>query len=266
MNALSQNTTINASDINTLISEVSGKLNLSGGTITGYIKHNVGDVLSNVSDNQWTSIKGGTAHDKGAAVTLYGQDYNDGVAELIAHKDGVGTQKIHIHPSNGVTTSKIHTDELEIKYNKLYFQGDQDTFVARNWDTTNGYYYLVMQASTWGSCGRVEVYDNESPNEAGAVALIAGNTRFSVYPNNIARHYGELQANYFYIHPQNNDLEGGEMKLAAANSSLQHIICDNYNDQFRLIFQSSADHSVTSIYNFRKDGRIDTPTGSFWIA
>lgn len=237
----------------------------AGGTMTGYIKHNVGDILSNIADNQWTSIKGGSGHNKGAAVTLYGQDYNDGQAELIAYKDGVGTQKINIHPSNGVTTDKIHTSELEIKYSKLYFQGDVDTFITRNWDTTNGYYYLVMQAGTWGSCGRVEVYDNESPHEAGAVALIAADKRFVVYPNGIARMNGELQANYLYMHPQNNDKEGGELKLAASNSNLHHIICDNYNDNFRILFQNSSG-AVPYIYNFSKDGRISTPTGSFWIA
>ena len=237
----------------------------AGGTMTGYIKHNVGDILSNIADNQWTSIKGGSGYNKGAAVTLYGQDYNDGQAELIAYKDGVGTQKINIHPSNGVTTDKIHTSELEIKYSKLYFQGDVDTFITRNWDTTNGYYYLVMQAGTWGSCGRVEVYDNESPHEAGAVALIAADKRFVVYPNGIARMNGELQANYLYMHPQNNDKEGGELKLAASNSNLHHIICDNYNDNFRILFQNSSG-AVPYIYNFSKDGRISTPTGSFWIA
>ena len=68
-------------------------LTSAGGTMTGYIKHNVGDILSNIADNQWTSIKGGSGHNKGAAVTLYGQDYNDGQAELIAYKDGVGSQK-----------------------------------------------------------------------------------------------------------------------------------------------------------------------------
>jgi hypothetical protein len=266
MNALSQNTKITASDINTLISELNGKLNLSGGTLTGYIKHNVGDILSNIADNQWTSIKGGSGHDKGAAVTLYGQDYNDGVAELIAHKDGVGTQKIHIHPSNGVTTDKIHTSELEIKHTKLYFQGDEDTFITRNWDTTNGYYYLVMQAGTWGNCGRVEIYDNESPKEAGAVALIAADKRFVVYPNGIARHNGELQANYLYLHPQNNDREGGELKLASSSPSLQHIICDNYNNNFRILFQNYDQSAVTAIYNFSKDGRISTPSGDIWIA
>lgn len=122
-----------------------------------------------------------------------------------------------------------------------------------------------MQAGTWGNCGRVEVYDNESPNEAGAVALIAADKRFVVYPNGIARHNGELQANYLYIHPQNNDREGGELKLAAANSNFHHVICDNYNDTFRVLFQNSSG-SVPYIYNFNKDGRIDTPTGSFWIA
>ena len=38
LNSLTQNTKINASDINSLISECNGKLNLSGGTITGSIK------------------------------------------------------------------------------------------------------------------------------------------------------------------------------------------------------------------------------------
>ena len=54
MNALTQNTKITASDINTLISELNGKLNLSGGVMTGRI--NLKDTnlaLGEVTEHTW---------------------------------------------------------------------------------------------------------------------------------------------------------------------------------------------------------------------
>lgn len=53
MNALSQNTKITVFDINTLISECNGKLNLSGGTITGSINLNNVGIISGYSNDDY---------------------------------------------------------------------------------------------------------------------------------------------------------------------------------------------------------------------
>lgn len=61
MNALSQNTKINVTDINTLISECNGKLNLSGGTLTGNLitpslQFTNSGVISSSNDAQYKSL------------------------------------------------------------------------------------------------------------------------------------------------------------------------------------------------------------------
>ena len=185
MNNIAQNTKITSTDINTLISECNNKLSLSGGRMNGTIYFDdVGDIgYSNNSDYRTLWINRNT----GNAIGIFDTDSpsNPGTI-LLRASNGSSSSDFWLYPNGkatlgghsvitsvGGTIDKIHTSELEIKHNKLYFQGDADTFITRNWDTTNGYYYLVIQAGTWGSCGRVEIYDNESPNETGAVALIA---------------------------------------------------------------------------------------------
>ena len=50
-------------------------LPLAGGTMTGVIKRN-GDVITATADDQYTRFSGGSAHDKGAALTLGGKDHS----------------------------------------------------------------------------------------------------------------------------------------------------------------------------------------------
>lgn len=75
-------------------------LTSAGGAITGVVRQSAGDIMTAARDDMWTSIKGGSGHNHGAALTLYGQDHGGGGhAELIAYKEGVGAATLSLSPT-----------------------------------------------------------------------------------------------------------------------------------------------------------------------
>ena len=115
MNALTQNTKITASDINTLISELNGKLNLSGGTLNGVLRITSPRAIEGSRDNKYLVIAADEIDAyKNCSIFLHNiksQD-NAGCFQLRA-SDGTNTQLLHGSPTgtlswggNEIPTSK----------------------------------------------------------------------------------------------------------------------------------------------------------------
>ena len=100
-NTISQQVVSLDSSLRTLIAqEVAKCLKTSGGTLTGIVRQSVGDIMTATRDDMWTSIKGGSEHNRGAALILYGQDHGgNGHAELSAYKEGVGGAMLNLSPT-----------------------------------------------------------------------------------------------------------------------------------------------------------------------
>jgi hypothetical protein len=110
MNALSQNTKITASDINTLISECNGKLNLSGGTITGTLYFtDRGMITGNHSSSPnksleiYADIDGWSGNGAGIAMRSKDAEASDKGMVTIRAGDGTNTNYIRLSP-DGVFT------------------------------------------------------------------------------------------------------------------------------------------------------------------
>ena len=82
MNAITQNTKITSSDINSIISELNGKLDLSGGTLTGPLS-GTGVIFRG---NNAEGYAGFEANYGGAELLLYGGSRTDGYAGLVELK------------------------------------------------------------------------------------------------------------------------------------------------------------------------------------
>ena len=102
MNALNQNTKITVSDINTLISELNGKLNLSGGKLTGELIRS-GVFVTGVTDSGRLVLRGGT-DSTSSLLQLVGKNSSDmaGWVALTA-SDGTNTNHLTVQP-NGIGT------------------------------------------------------------------------------------------------------------------------------------------------------------------
>ena len=82
----------------------------AGGTVNGGIRQSVGDIIAASRDDMWTSIKGGSGHDHGATLILYGQDHSGGAgcANLQAYKTGVGATTFAVWPDGSVYVNDNH--------------------------------------------------------------------------------------------------------------------------------------------------------------
>lgn len=60
--------------------------------------------------------------------------------------------------------------------------GVTDNIVAYIDDTLYGYKYFLVQAGTWGVGSRIQMFRDDSPNEAGTLVLTAGSTDFRIHP------------------------------------------------------------------------------------
>ena len=108
MNNIAQNTKITTTQINTLISEIDGKLNLSGGDITGRVtfklNSNVGGALG-VNTGPCLRITGGgwSAAESGAYIQLYPKESPEttsyaGNVRIVA-QDGTNSSTLDIKPT-----------------------------------------------------------------------------------------------------------------------------------------------------------------------
>lgn len=70
----------------------------------------------------------------------------------------------------------------------------------------------------------------------------------------------------FRIMAQDSTIEGGELSLDAANETLCKLRVDNYNNQFRVIYDAS-DGTVVGVFRVYSTGRLELPNNTaFWIA
>ena len=108
MNALSQNTKITVSDINSLISECNGKLNLSGGTLTGAIyTPGYGCISSeNTSSQKSLALLGcSSKHETCASINLKSaEDSDEPGFFFISAKDDTNGIKSLVGKPNGTLT------------------------------------------------------------------------------------------------------------------------------------------------------------------
>ena len=92
MNALSQNTKITVSDINTLISELNGKLNLSGGTLNGSLVIKKGGItveyeVTSLTDAETLGIYGGSTWRSGSYAEFNGPNHPEYPNYVYIHSD-----------------------------------------------------------------------------------------------------------------------------------------------------------------------------------
>lgn len=113
MNALSQNTKITVSDINTLISECNSKINSGGGNITGSFTFfnnwgdNIGEIGGNIStNNNCLRITGGEGdYDKsGAVIQLFNRIHSSKAGFVEIRTDnGTNTYTLTLTPTGTLT-------------------------------------------------------------------------------------------------------------------------------------------------------------------
>ena len=107
MNALSQNTKITVSDINTLISECNGKLNLSGGTLSNKITFTSQRVIDSNNINGMFIVSDSTVDSSltsslGLFPISHTNTNRNGGFELTV-SDGTNTKRLSGHYTNGLS-------------------------------------------------------------------------------------------------------------------------------------------------------------------
>jgi hypothetical protein len=119
MEQITQNTKITSTDINTLISELNGKLNLSGGTLNGTLTFSKTNTkvwdFSNDNYKGLEIVVGGQHEQTGASLNLYHKDSktSPGVFFLCA-ADGTNKKFLLGHPNGSLTwdTKEVATDNI----------------------------------------------------------------------------------------------------------------------------------------------------------
>ena len=231
MNALSQNTKITASDINTLISELNGKLNLSGGTMTGQIKftsgHNIGWV-SVSSDNGDCYVCSSERTDTGRRISfgVGSSGENRGIWD-----NSCGNWLIYRNSDN--TLKSGSSNILMSPYN--------DSFIREITDYATSYDVLSVKSPKY-TTNIISVSEPTADSNNGKNLRIGGNA-------NTVIGSGESPTSCMN-------------ELLASSGEGMYITSDG-GITFYVNAQTYADKKT---FAFLSNGRIQTPTGTFWIA
>lgn len=189
--------------------EVAKYLPLSGGMMTGVVRQSVGDIIVAERDDMWTSVKGGSAHNHGAAMILYGQDHAmAGVAELQAFKNGVGGTNFTVHPGgpayvNGspvLTSAGGYVSILELGAD-AFLQGYATT------DDSGRPVYETLLAFRDGARLLLRREDSTGWGQPGMAGLLA---------------QANGQSNYFLVYPDGKAYVNDSQVLTSANGLLMN--------------------------------------------
>ena len=169
--------TPDAAKVNQLADALGKFLPLSGGTMTG----NLG--MGNKNINAVRSIElipTQSSTDGGFIDFHYAGATGDYTSRIIESESG----KLSIAAPNGVylNTHKVITSEGGLLNGLLLVGTSDNNFVYTN-DTTNGYKYICLQAGLWGQGARIQLMRDDSPKDAGELALYGGSTNFRIKPN-----------------------------------------------------------------------------------
>ena len=230
MNTLTQNTKITASDINTLISELNGKLNLSGGTLTGQIKFTSGNsgwvsVSSNTGDCYiCSSERTDTGHRISFGIGSSGQNrgiWDSACSNWLIYRDSNNTLK---SGSSNILMSP---------YN--------NSFVREITDYATSYPVLSVKSPKY-TTNIITVSEPTADNNNGKNIKIGGNA-------NTVIGSGESP---------NSCMD----ELLASSGEGMYVTSDG-SITFYVNAQTYADKKT---FAFLNNGRIQTPTGTIWIA
>jgi hypothetical protein len=228
MNALSKNTKITVSDINTLISELNGKLNLSGGTMTGTITFSSGRIgeLSTKEFVLQGEMITSSSYSNCPALVIRTKDHTSdpGSIGFYCRNQDI-TNVFMCSPTNGLTYNNKH--------------------IVRS---VNG-----IQASNDGNC--ILPYFTD-------IATL-GITKYSDAPNG---YYGVYSPSRYSDAPVSN--WGSLLSWSEHNGTKhQKYYSDNENMMyFRKWSGTSEPPTQWQKFGINSNGRLCIPSGEIWIA
>ena len=231
MNALTKNTKITVSDINTLISECNGKINLSGGTLTGQIKFSSGH------NTGWISVSSNTGdcYACSSERTDTGHRISFGVGSSGQNRgiwDNSCADWLIYRDANNILKSGS-SELLMSPYNK--------SFVREITQYATLYDVLSVKSPKY-TTGIIYVSEPTADNNNGKNIRIGGNA--------------------------NTVIGSGESPSSCMNELLSSSGEGMYiTSDGNIIFYTNAQtYENKKQFSFTSDGKIQTPTGSIWIA
>mgnify|MGYP003292715789 CR=1 FL=1 len=222
MNNIAQNTKITTTQINTLISEIDGKLNLSGGDITGRVtfklNSNVGGALG-VNPGPCLRITGGgwSAAESGAYIQLYPKESPEttsyaGNVRIVA-QDGTNSSTLDIKPtymqySNYLQFNNGAISQIRKSNNDSYLE------ITGGTNSTNSSYLVLYGGNASDDKGHfgLTAYDGNSKHQlyGSAYGTLTWGGNSVLHTNNISTHAQtieqQLLSNGWVEIPENADL------------------------------------------------------------
>jgi hypothetical protein len=231
LNNIAQNTKITSTDINNLISELNGKLNLSGGTMTGQIKFTSGN-----SDG-WVSVSSNTGdcYVCSSERTDTGRKIAFGIGTSGENRgiwDGSCEDWLIYRDTNNVLKSGS-SNILMSPYN--------NSFIREITDYGTAYSVLSVKSPNY-TTAIITASEPSADTNAGTNIKIGGNA--------------------------NTVIGSGESPTSCMNELLTSTSEGMYitSDGSITFHVNAQTYANKKTFAFLSDGKIQTPTGTIWIA
>jgi hypothetical protein len=161
----------------------------AGGTMTGALKKDGGDVLLNANTYGAMFLCGGTTRADGSYIMLKPKQHSNNAGEMslvVVAADGT-SKELNLQPGRNPRwgNSEILTSAGGTMTGALSF-GISNNLLVYNDDTVNHYKYILLQAGEWDKGARILLMRDDSTNDSGVLVLHAGTTDFRIKPDGTA--------------------------------------------------------------------------------
>lgn len=142
---------------NTIARVEAGYLPLTGGEVNGVIINAYGDLIKQKTTNGWSSIKGGTENSTGGYFTVFGKDFNNGMA-IIGACNGKAVTEVAVN-YNGTAT--INGSRIVTANNPLIPNYGAGVAISSGYTAPSAGIVIVISEGSYSGYTRINVNGRE---------------------------------------------------------------------------------------------------------